>query len=1050
MKYASLLLSVVTAAAVPGDPHARGDIPDGAVKGAQGLVVHAGATSADLAAAVTDGRGCLVHVLADDEETIKNIRTELLEGGLHGRVTVSRWDGTSLPYVDDLVNVLVIEKPGSPADAEVMRVLVPNGTAHIRSGGSWKRVTKPRPGDIDEWTHWLHGPDNNAVSADRRVGISRSLQWHMPPRWSRHHNLPAGFNALVSGGGRIYYLVDRAPNAVYGPGAWDLVARDAFNGLELWRRKIPDLHMKAWGADTRYGGRVGRFHGAPDYQLPRRLVVAGDRLLATLGFHAPVSVLDGATGRVLEKYPETRSAGEIIYQDGVLYVARNTYTPAPGKEIMAVDTQTGKTLWKNADYTGIAAAVGYQAKHTNAFLTAGREHLFLCDENDIVALSKKDGRAVWKKRMPLTDEIVGDIDYRYSNFCTLVYHDKAVFFCQIHPGKQNMNRWEMKKLHIEARDAATGKRRWDFTGGTLAHVTPADLFVTGGKAWTLDPSLTADGNCDARLLGLDCRTGDVATQHLLEKITHSHHHRCYRNKATERFYLMGEEGIEYIDFASGAADVHYWLRGACRYGIMPANGFIYVPPHNCGCYLGTLVNGLMALKARPSLRRDRAAPGRLVTGPAFDFTPGPAAAAGKDDWPMFRRDPARSGGTPAALPEKLSVKWTASPGGDLTAPIVVGDRMFTASPTDGMVCCLDAADGKRRWLFAADGPVTAPPTYREGRLVFGTRAGTLYAITAGEGTLIWRFGTGPDRVHIAAFGRLESPWPLNGSPIVMDGTVYCAAGRSMSLDSGIYFYAVDLRTGKLLAEANLQTDTATKGETKNNFLADMLVSDGAGIYMKSIRFDPNDITNYRFMGQYGRRGSAKAPPEILRCQTDMLDDSWLNCCFWAYRGCRAQQLVFDETAVYGTSGPSKIRWGGSYAHDVYRPGSGYRLQKWTPGAGKGNGGKKAKKKRNKRGRGIRGEWKNVTVPIRARSMIVTRNRLCLAGTPDENPTDDFWAAYENRRGAVLLAVSKEDGTITARYSLDAEPVYNGIAAAGGRLYLCLRNRAVVCFGDGPQ
>ena len=59
----------------------------------------------------------------------------------------------------------------------------------------------------------------------------------------------------------------------------------------------------------------------------------------------------------------------------------------------------------------------------------------------------------------------------------------------------------MKKLQIEAIDAETGELMWDHTGGTLAHVTPPDLFINGEKVWTLDPALKADGDCDARLLG---------------------------------------------------------------------------------------------------------------------------------------------------------------------------------------------------------------------------------------------------------------------------------------------------------------------------------------------------------------------------------------------------------------------------------------------------------------------------------------------------------------------------------------------------------------------
>jgi hypothetical protein len=361
-----------------------------------GLLVHLGCGDGRLTAALASEGKFLVHGLDRDRERIGEARRYLMERGLHGQATVDWWDGRRLPYVDDMVNVLVADEPGQISAEEITRVLVPGGTAFERSGQDWEKKVKPWPEEIDEWSHWLHGPDNNAVSKDTRVGISRSLQWHMPPRWTRHHNLPAGLNALVSGGGRIYYLVDRAPNAVYGPGKWVLVARDAFNGLELWRKDIEQWNMKAWGADERYGGRVGRFHGAPDYQAPRRIIAAGDRLFVTLGFHAPVSLLDGATGEVLNEFRDTRSAGEIIYRDGILYVARNTYEPAPGKEIVAVDVEAGKTLWRNGDYRGIAASTGYQRKHTNVFLTAGKEHLFLVDENDVVALGLEDGREAWR------------------------------------------------------------------------------------------------------------------------------------------------------------------------------------------------------------------------------------------------------------------------------------------------------------------------------------------------------------------------------------------------------------------------------------------------------------------------------------------------------------------------------------------------------------------------------------------------------------------------------------------------------------------------------
>ena len=53
------------------------------------------------------------------------------------------------------------------------------------------------------------------------------------------------------------------------------------------------------------------------------------------------------------------------------------------------------------------------------------------------------------------------------------------------------------------------------------------------------------------------------------------------------------------------------------------------------------------------------------------------------------------------------------------------------------------------------------------------------------------------------------------------------------------------------------------------------------------------------------------------------------------------------------------------------------------------------------------------------------------------------AAAENSR---LLAVSTSDGKKLAEYRLDAPPVFDGLAAAGGQLYLATIDGKVVCFG----
>ncbi|MHC5054840.1 MAG: hypothetical protein ACYTKD_08990 [Planctomycetota bacterium] len=71
-----------------------------------------------------------------------------------------------------LVNLVVAEDlAGVPTD-EVMRVLAPGGVAWVKG----RKTVKPRPDEIDEWTHYLYDASNRATSRDTVVGPPSILQ----------------------------------------------------------------------------------------------------------------------------------------------------------------------------------------------------------------------------------------------------------------------------------------------------------------------------------------------------------------------------------------------------------------------------------------------------------------------------------------------------------------------------------------------------------------------------------------------------------------------------------------------------------------------------------------------------------------------------------------------------------------------------------------------------------------------------------------------------------------------------------------------------------
>src|SRR6185437_717324 len=197
-----------------------------------GVIVHLGCGDGKLTAALRVNDSYIVQGLDAD---VTRARQNIQSLGIYGPVSVEKWAGDRLPYVDNLVNLLVADTLGKVPMDEVMRVLVPNGVALI--GG--KKTVKPRPPEMDDWTHYFYDARGNAVSKDTAVGPPERLQWVGSPRWSRHHDRISSLSAMVSAGGRMFYIMDEGSRiSILLPSKWVLTARDAFNGTILWRKDI--------------------------------------------------------------------------------------------------------------------------------------------------------------------------------------------------------------------------------------------------------------------------------------------------------------------------------------------------------------------------------------------------------------------------------------------------------------------------------------------------------------------------------------------------------------------------------------------------------------------------------------------------------------------------------------------------------------------------------------------------------------------------------------------------------------------------------------------
>ena len=1026
-------LVLACSAALAGEPRpdsARGLLDAAGIGG--GLIVHLGCGDGRWTAALRAGDGYLVEGLDADAENVGKARARLRSLGLDGKVSVEQWTARHLPYVDGLASLVVADDLGRVPMAEVMRVLRPNGVAWVRQDGGWTKTVKARPASIDAWTHYLHDPTNNAVARDEAVGPPRHVRWKAGPAFGRHHDTLASLSALVCAGGRLFYIFDEGlTSLLHYPARWRLVARDAFSGVLLWKRPLA-----SWESHLR------SFRSGPP-QLPRRLVAVGGRVYVTLGLTAPVTALDAATGHTRRVHKGTEQADEILCHQGVLLVVTYDYAsaaeahqalrrgiPTTGgrRAIVAVQADTGALLWRKSGQD--------TAKLLPATLAATDQRVLFRRGAEVACAELRTGRLLWRREAhaPAPDRATatpaprpGRKPRRRRRPPTAgAFYAPTLVVSPAHGVVLSAHGSKLTALSLgDGQVLWTGKSAPDFHA-------PADLFVADGLVWS--------GLFAAQ--GLDPRTGQVRrTLDLTGLLTPGHHPRCHRGKATDRYVIASKRGLEFFDLRGDGHSRNNWVRGGCQYGIMPCNGLVYVPPNACCCYPGALLHGFYALAPRRKAPT-RAEPGpRLQRGPAYGTA---AAAAARDAsgeaWPTFRGDPARSGSSATVAPTALAELWRAQVGGKLSTVVVGEGRLLVASVHQRRVTALDARTGKSLWSFTAGGRVDTPPTLHRGLALFGAADGWVYGLRASDG---------------AVDEQLESAWPAHGSVLVLDGVAYAAAGRSCYLDGGIRLYGLEPATGRTLCETRLAIPHE-KDESRAFLMAgvrpDVLVSDGKWIYLQQIKFDKRLVRQ----DDGGRH---------LMCHSGLADDTWFYRTFWrlgrgdAYdfpnsyikhdlRVPFGQLLVFDGQAVCGLQTWFSPRISPAQADKGSRGCMlfGDANQPFTPDERASPDSDYPPGKLKRRSAPVGHKW-TARLPFQARAMVLARDRLFVAGWPDVVDDADPCAAPEGRKGGVLWAFSKADGKLLAKSELKSPPVFDGLIAADGRLYLATVDGAVRCMGQ---
>ncbi|MEZ5384182.1 MAG: PQQ-binding-like beta-propeller repeat protein [Prosthecobacter sp.] len=1009
-----------------------------------GLVVHVGAGDGTLAADIAAARPSLiVQALDGDAAAVTQARAKFRESAAAARLSAEVWKRNDLPHAEDLVNLLLLDDGTKVSKEEAMRVLAPGGTVMRKNNGAWTAETKPHAPKTVEWTHYQYDAANNPVGEDKSCGLPRRFQWAGTPLWSTAHESMASLNAMVSANGRVFYIMDEGARAsVQLASDWQLVARDAYNGVVLWKKPLTQWLTRFWP-----------WKSGPA-QMPRKLIAIGDRVYAPLDINGPLIEFDAATGEQLHVYDETAAAEEVISTQGILLVVSNPTPPdmkaieedtekrrhfsydgrnrvvldhSAAKNVVAVEAKTGKVLWKHA---------GPQISVLT--LAALGDNVVYHDGFSLVCLDLKTGAQKWKSA-PIAQTTKPLFSFSEES-PTVVLNDKAVYYA-----------WNRKLTTVSLAD---GKQLWEAPWVDNDYRSPVSVMLMQDLVWSMN---IASAKSAGTFMGRDLITGEVKKEFDLPPFKGIGHHRCYKAKASGDFVLLSRSGVEYVNPTDQSYSENHWIRGACLYGILPANGLLYSTPHACACYIKGKLNGFTAMS--PGLTetmkpaKDKADP--IEQGPSYLTKV--EAVADPQGWPTYRHDVTRSGHSKTTVTTDLKQTWKTPIGGELTSLVVAEGLAVVAQKDRNTVIALDAETGAPKWRFTAGGMVDSPPTIDHGFVYFGSTDGCVYRLLANDGSLCWRTRAAPDERRVVAYGRLESAWPVHGSVLVENGIVYAAAGRSSFLDGGIRMVKIKAQTGEFFGDERVyDMETGTEPPVTGSFemdgaLPDILSSQDGMVFMRHRTFDKESL-------------SQRAPAPHLYSPTGYLDDNWWHRTYWVYgedtksgyggwwqsgnKLPAGRILVVGDDAVYGFG---RNFYAGQNSAQFSR-GEKYVLSASEKRAGAEPDFTPAMKD-HKEGTYLKTDWTKLRttpvkwsdeIPFSVRAMVLAGDTLFAAGPyGDAIRSDD---AFTGKRGVRLAAAATKDGKLLASYAIDAMPVFDGLVAANGRLYLAMQDGSVACYG----
>ena len=987
---AAFALSATIVGAAPSDS-------GGSPNGAQGICVRLGCEDTQSLVDLLKQDQFLVHALGYDQESVEKARQRIQDEGRYGQGSSVRLTGKTLPYADHLINRFVVEDYKKATAhgitlADMLRVTCPGGVISIRGIDSASLVNELESLGVSSLDL---GTDRIQFTKPRPKEMGDWSHAKQGPDAN-----PVSSDTLVGPPTSLRWLG--------GPG-WPRAGKSnslfqtlSAEGVNLYftngdsneseiEKRVSILARDAYNGVKLWERHwtATRDYGNGNYHaLLHIMAVHNGRLFATI--EGNIAALDLRTGKTI-KILETAYPTRVTALD-------NTVVFTLADRVIAYDATTFKPLWN-----GAGTCYDTVAGDGELFYLQATGEVF--ESFDLVCRNLRSGQEKWRSQTAkiYNRENNGSLDLPIKmaarrGLLLSLYKDRHVCVSTRNPGG----------LHVYS--AVDGKHIWSRWEGLLDKPVPDrrgklvhwhelaggwNAYYVDGLLWTAAKIHKSKENTIRK--GYDLGTGELKRE--LSSIG-GPSPSCKPHVLTENYYLIfrkkvSNPGVTFENVRTGESAAPVFNgRLACSVAGMPANGLLYMHPFSCNC-VGMPIKGYHALDSRQLVEKPDPPGERFEKGSAFGTTG--KVQSFDQDWPIYRGDAQRTASTTTDIPSDFQALWTADFAQDASANL------------------------KEDWdsnLYVS-GSLTAPVIAGDQVFVALPDQHSVVCLNKEAGKEQWCFTAGArvDSAPTIYQGRCYF-----GSS---DGWVYC-----LNAENGKLIWRVRLAPKErwIVAYGQLVSAWPVHGSVlvddgKIRALAGQHRSVDGGLIEFTI--DPD---NGRVLS---KTLSKSSHPRLLTAESP-----------YPYAG----------TPTYGYLDYSWTR----YATAVGRGGGSHVVKSGGRGAaGRGIGGKMTignaeqgfvtfdlpKKMISTMLRADgKIKWETpIESPNQVEAMLLTKSHVFTAGTTNRN--------WRDRVPAFLRVYEVSNGKQSRELTLTAPPIYDGLAAAAGRIYLATVDGKLTCYGQ---